>query len=131
MPSLHRFAVAGWSAAELQAHLDRLLERCGWSVPGGPAETVLDRYGKTHHRPASAMRSPWGYLAFLLRHLDPSDLAVEQRYAAEQAARKQYQLLLIFGAPCPHGQPAGDVPSPTGGILACPLCRSRSVRLDR
>lgn len=60
MPSLHRFAVAGWSAAELQNHLDRLLEQRGWSVPGGPAEAVPDRFGRIHHRQASTMRSPWG-----------------------------------------------------------------------
>lgn len=130
MPPLHRFAVAGWSAAQLQAHLDRLLAQRGWTVPGSPGETVRDRFGRAHHRPASTMRSPWGYLAFLLRHLDPSDLAGEQQHAAELAAREQYQRLLIVGSPCPHGQPAGDVPSPTRGVLACPLCRREPSTRD-
>lgn len=123
MPSLHRFAVAGWSARDLQAHLDRLLKQRGWSVPGAPAETTREHTGRVRHRPASTMRSPWGYLAYLLRHIDPTDLALEQAYAAELVAREDYQRELIFGAPCPHGQPAGDVPSPTRGVLACPMCR--------
>jgi hypothetical protein len=130
MPSLHRFAVADWTAAELQAHLDRLLEQRGWSVPGRPAETVRDRAGRTRQRPATTMRSPWGYLAFLLRHLEPADLAAEQEYAAELAAREQYQRQLIFGTPCRHGQPAGDVPSPKRGVLACPLCRHEQAGHD-
>ena len=112
MPPLHRFALAGWTARDLQAHLDRLLELRGWTVPGGPAETVRDRFGSVHHRPGTTMRSPWGYLAFLLRHLDPTDLAAEQEHAAHLAAAEQYQRQLIYGVPCPHGQPAGDVPLP-------------------
>ena len=123
MPPLHRFALAGWTARDLQANLDRLLELRGWTVPGGPAETVRDRFGSVHHRPGTTMRSPWGYLAFLLRHLDPTDLAAEQEHAAHLAAAEQYQRQLIYGVPCPHGQPAGDVPSPTRGVLACPMCR--------
>ncbi len=123
MPPLHRFALAGWTARDLQAHLDRLLELHGWSVPGGPAETVRDRFGSVHHRAGTTMRSPWGYLAFLLRHLDPTDLAGEHEHAAHLAAREQYQRQLIHGVPCPHGQPAGDIPSPTRGVLACPMCR--------
>ena len=71
VPPLHRFAVAGWSARTLQTHLDRLLGQRGWTVPGTPAATERDRSGHTHHRPATEMRSPWGYLAHLLRQLDP------------------------------------------------------------
>lgn len=123
MPPLHRFALAGWTARDLQAHLDRLLELHGWTVPGGPAETVRDRFGSVHHRPGTTMRSPWGYLAFLLRHLDPTEIAAEQEHAAHLAAAEQYQRQLIYRAPCPHGQPAGDVASPTRGVLACPMCR--------
>ena len=123
MPSLHRFALAGWTARGLQTHLDRLLELRGWTVPGGPGETVRDRFGSVHHRPETTMRSPWGYLAFLLRHLDLADLMAEQEHAAHIAACEQYQRQLIYGVPCPHGQPAGDVASTTRGVLACPMCR--------
>lgn len=89
MAPLHRFAVIGWTARDLQTHLDRLLKQRGWTVPGRPAETERDRSGTTVHRPASTMRSPWGYLAFLLRHLDPSDLAIEAAHTAELAARER------------------------------------------
>lgn len=127
MAPLHRFAVTGWTARTLQTHLDRLLKQRGWTVPGRPAETVHVRFGTTVHRPASTMRSPWGYLAFLLRRLDPSDLAVEQAHTAELAAREHYQRQLIHGTPCPHGQPAGNTPSPARGVLACALCRRERV----
>jgi hypothetical protein len=123
MPSLHRFAVQGWTARDVQVHLDQLIKQRGWTVPGGPGEAVRDYTGQVHQRSASTMRSPWGYLAYLLRHLDPGDLAAEQAYAAETAAREEYQRQLVFGPPCVHGQPAGDVPSPTRGVLACLECR--------
>lgn len=127
MPSLHRYAVAGWTARELQAHLDRLLASRGWTVPGRPAELEHDSAGRRRARTATTMTSPYGYLAFLLRQIDPTDLALDQAHEAAQRATEAYQRQLIYGTPCPHGQPAGDVPSPTKGIRACPLCRRRAA----
>lgn len=123
MPSLHRFAINGWSAAQLQSHLDRLLQLHGWTVPGSPAESVEDpRPGRTSS-PPTTMRSAWGYLAFLLRQIEPSDLAAEHEYEAQLKVQDEYQRALIYGVPCSHGQPAGNQPSPNRGVLACPLCR--------
>lgn len=123
VPALHRFAVAGWSARALQRHLDRLLSERGWTVPGTPALTERDQFGNIRHRPATTLCSPWGYLAFLLRHLDPTDLIAEQRHEAALAEVDRYKLQLIFGTPCVHGQPAGNIASPNRAVLACPTCR--------
>ena len=60
-----------------QDQLDRLLADRGWTVPGRPAEVRADRAGRRYLRPASTMRSPYGYLAFLLRHLEPADLIAD------------------------------------------------------
>ncbi len=129
MPPLQRYAVAGWTARELHAHLDRLIASRGWTVPGRPAELIERDSGgqvRVRVRTATTMKSPCGYLAFLLRQIDPTDLATDQAYDAALRATEHYQRQLIYGSPCPHGQPAGDIPSPTKGIRACPLCRRQA-----
>lgn len=123
MPSLHRFAINGWSAVELQTHLDRLLQLHGWTVPGTPAESAEDAHPSQAWSSRTTMRSAWGYLAFLLRQIEPSDLAAEREYEDQLKVQDQYQRALIYGVPCSHGQPAGNQPSPHRGVLACPLCR--------
>ena len=37
---------------------------------------------------------------------------------------RAYERQLLHSTPCAHGVPAGDVPSPLHGMVACPLCRS-------
>ena len=123
MPSLHRFAINGWSAIELQTHLDRLLQLRGWTVPGTPAESAEDARQVQASSSRTTMRSAWGYLAFLLRQIEPTDLAVEREYEIHLKIQEEYQRALIYGVPCSHGQPAGNQPSPNRGVLACPLCR--------
>jgi hypothetical protein len=123
MPPLHRYAVAGWAARDVHTHLDRLVAARGWSVPGRPAATERDYTGRVRTSPATRLRSPWGYLAFLLRHLDPGDLPLEHAHKEYERAIQDYQRHLLHGAPCPHGQPGGDIPSPTKAVVACVECR--------
>ena len=71
------------------------------------------------------LSQPAAYLAHLLRAIDPADRpgALDAHIAAVEAAQRAYQRQLIAGPPCPHGQPAGNLPSPRRGQLACPACR--------
>ena len=115
MPPLPRFAAADWTASDVQNALDSLLAPRGWRVPDA----------RTPHGPDGAarsypMRSPWAYLAMLLRGLEPTDLISRRDHERELA---DYQALLRTGPECPHGQRGGDIPSPAKSILACPLCR--------
>lgn len=105
-PALHRFAQAGWTERDLERAVVDALAARGWRVP-------------------SQLAQPAAYLAALLRPLDPADRpgALDEWRAAEEAAQRAYERQLVFGPPCPHGQPAGDVPSPRYGRLACPACR--------
>ncbi len=136
MPPLQRYAVAGWTARELHAHLDRLIASRGWTVPGRPAELIERDSGgqvRVRVRKATTMKSPYGYLAFLLRQIDPTDLATDQAYDAALRATEHYQRQLIYGSPCPHGQPAGDIPLPTKGIAParCAAAKHHQTRLER
>jgi hypothetical protein len=115
MPPLTRFAAAGWTAADVQDALDSLLATRGWRVPAGRPGRGPDGAERSY-----PLRSPWGYLAMLLRGLEPTDLTARHEH---ERALADYQELLRTGPGCPHGQPGGDIPSPTKSILACPLCR--------
>jgi hypothetical protein len=105
-PTLHRFAQAGWSSRDIDRAVTDALATRGWRLP-------------------RTLRQPAAYLAHLLRALDPADRpgALDAHIAAVEAAHRAYQWQLILGPPCPHGQPAGDLPSPQYGQLACPACR--------
>lgn len=122
-PTLTRFAVAGWTHVDVVAAVEDARAARGWGrVP------KLDR--------------PWAYLATLLREVDPEDRPgdweahmdeidrLERAKRAEardyERREREYEHLRIWGPPCPHGQPAGDVPSPEFGVLACPMCRAAS-----
>ena len=105
-PTLHRFAQAGWTPRDVdRAVIDALATR-GWRLP------------RELHQPAA-------YLATLLREVDPADRpgALDEWIAQRERAQRAYERQLLHGTPCAHGAPAGDVPSPLGGIAACPLCR--------
>ena len=75
------------------------------------------------------LKQPAAYLAWLLRDVDPADRpgALDEHRAAVERAQRAYERQLVHGAPCEHGQPAGDVPSPLRGHLACPSCRAAAV----
>ncbi len=119
MPALDRFAKAGWGAADILRELDRTLAHRDWEVPSGRVSTTHS--GRKHRYP---LRCPWAYLAMLLRTLEPTDLAAERNHALRtRMAQLRYQQLRRTGPECVHGEPAGDVPSPVKGVLACPLCR--------
>src|SRR3954471_1680609 len=107
IPTLHRFAAAGWTPRDVDRAVTDALATRGWQLP------------RTLSQPAA-------YLATLLRAVDPADRpgALDAHIAAVEAAQRAYQRQLIFGPPCPHGQPAGDLPSPLRGQLACPACRA-------
>jgi hypothetical protein len=106
-PSLHRFAQAGWTPRDVDRAVTDALATRGWRLP-------------------RTLTQPAAYLAHLLRALDPADRpgALDAHIAAIEAAQRAYQRQLIVGPPCPHGQPAGDLPSPLRGHLACPACRT-------
>jgi DNA-binding transcriptional ArsR family regulator len=111
-PTLHRFAQAGWTPRDIDRAVTDALATRGWRLP-------------------RTLTQPAAYLAHLLRALDPADRpgALDAHIAAVEAAQRTYQRQLITGPPCPHGQPAGDLPSPLRGQLACPACRtSRTSR---
>ena len=123
MPALDRFARAGWTAADIQCELDEMLAARGWEVPSRRASTT--KAGRQHRYP---LRCPWGYLAMLLRTLEPTDLVAQREYdRAMRAAQLEYEQLRRSGPECLHGEPAGDRPSPSKGIRACPLCRRSSA----
>jgi len=109
-PALHRFAQADWTPQDLERAVRDALAARGWRVP-------------------RKLTQPAAYLAALLRPLDPADRpgALDELMAAEEAAQAAYERSLRFGryeGPlCPHGQPAGALPSPRRGELACPACR--------
>lgn len=109
-PALHRFAQAGWTAEDVRRAVVDALAARGWRVP-------------------ARLEQPAAYLAALLRPLDVEDRpgALDEQRAREEAAQRAYERLLVFGAPCRHGQPAGDVPSPRHGRLACPACRAAAA----
>jgi hypothetical protein len=110
-PTLHRFARAGWTAKDVERAVADSLATRGWRVP-------------------RELTQPAAYLAALLREVDPADRpgALDEHMAAVEAAQAAYERRLIHGAPCEHGQPAGDVPSPLRGNLACPACRRAAAR---
>jgi hypothetical protein len=119
MPALDRFARAGWSAVDIQLELDRRLAARGWEVPSARATTT--KTGREHRYP---LRCPWGYLAMLLRNLEPTDLDAQREHdRAMRTAKLAYEHLRRTGPECVHGEPAGNVPSPVKGIIACPMCR--------
>jgi DNA-binding transcriptional ArsR family regulator len=106
-PPLHRFAQAGWTPRDIDRAVTDALATRGWHLP-------------------REVRQPAAYLATLLRALDPADRpgALEEWMAERERAQRTYQRQLILGTPCPHGQPAGHLPSPLRGHLACPACRT-------
>jgi hypothetical protein len=106
-PPLHRFAQAGWTPRDIDRGVTDALAARGWCLP-------------------REVRQPAAYLATLLRPLDPVDRpgALDEWMAKREQAQRAYERQLITGPPCPHGQPAGHLPSPLRGQLACPACRT-------
>lgn len=106
-PPLHRFALADWTPRDIERGIaDVLATRGGWRVP-------------------RVLRSPAGYLAGLLRELDPADRpgAIDEWQDQVEREERAYRRQLDHGHPCAHGLAGGNVPSPRG-VRACPLCRS-------
>lgn len=108
-PTLSRFARAGWTARDVDLAVRDALATRGWRLP-------------------RELQQPAAYLAGLLRPLDPEDRPTvwEDELRAVEAAENAYRLQLATGAPCPHGMPAGHVPSPLRGLRACPSCRQEN-----
>lgn len=109
-PTLSRFARAGWTVRDVELAVRDVLARRGWQIP-------------------RELTQPAAYLAGLLRELDPADRPTAAEELARQLERAEdaYRLQLAHGAPCSHGRPAGDVPSPTRRLLACPECRAAAA----
>ena len=95
---------------------------------------VVDALATRGWRVPSRLEQPAAYLATLLRPLDVEDRpgALDEQLRAVEAAQAAYERSLQFGPHqgplCPHGQPAGAVPSPRYGRLACPSCRVQTVQ---
>jgi len=109
-PTLARFAREGWAAEDVELAVRDALAARGWRRP-----TVL--------------RQPAAYLAGLLRELDPADrptVLEAELAAAEAAERRFHDHLRVYGPRCPHGEPAGHIPSPLRGLVLCPQCRAGS-----
>lgn len=111
-PTLTRLARAGWTAKDVDRAIADVLAARGY--PG---------------RVPRELRQPAAYLAWLLRQVDPADRpgAVDDQLRAAERAQAAYERQLFIGTPCPHGRPAGDVPSPRHGHLACPACRAAAA----
>jgi len=112
-PLLTRFALAGWTVRDVEVGVRDALAAMGWKVP-------------------SRLDQPAAYLARVLRDVDHEDRpgALDAEMAAVEAAQRRYERQLLTGTPCQHGQPAGDVPRPHSGHLACPLCRAAAAAQD-
>jgi hypothetical protein len=112
-PTLARFARAGWTPRDVDLAVRDALGARGWRVP-------------------AALTQPAAYLAALLREVDPADRpsVLEDAHAAAMAAAaaerraNQRRWHAALRTTCPHGVPAGDVPHPLSGALACPQCRT-------
>lgn len=113
VPTLHRFAVAGWGHADVVSAVHDAMAARGW-----------------HHVPTVWRSSggPAAYLATLLRERDVEDRpgAVEAAMEEFERQSREYERLRTYGPPCPHGMPAGHVTSPRG-FVACPFCRDAEV----
>jgi hypothetical protein len=109
-PTLSRFAAAGWTPRDIDRAVADALATRGWRLP-------------------RKISQPAAYLATLLRALDPEDRpgALDEHIAALEAAQRAHERQLVFGPPCPHGHPAGNLPSPLRGHLACPACRAQKA----
>jgi hypothetical protein len=108
-PPLQRFAQAGWTPRDLERAVGDSLAARGWRLP-------------------RELKQPAAYLAALLRSVDPADRpgALDEWIAEGERAQRAYEHQLLHGAPCAHGQPAGDAISPLRGIVACALCRAQA-----
>lgn len=110
-PLLSRFARAGWTVRDVELAIRDALAARGWRVPG-------------------QLTQPAAYLAKLLRDLDeehrPSvELDAHAAAMAEAAREKRANERRWHAAlrtTCAHGVPAGDVPHPLRGDLACREC---------
>lgn len=109
---LGRFAAHGWTQRDVELACAEVLTARGWSVPRELAQ-------------------PAAFLWALLREVDPGDrpTALIEAQLAEERARREWLWQTRFSAnECPHGQPAGDLPHPIDGHLACPFCRKDNPR---
>ena len=90
---------------------------------------IRDVLTRRSWRVPRTLTQPAAYLAGLLRDLDHEDrpTAYEEHLRQLERAEDRYRLQLATGTPCPHGTPAGDVPSPTRRLLACPTCRTEAT----
>ncbi|MFP5372382.1 MAG: hypothetical protein ACLGI3_16765 [Actinomycetes bacterium] len=111
-PTLTRFAREGWTAKDVDRAAAAAMVAKGWRVV---------------HRD---LAQPAAYLATLLRDVDPADRpgAADEALAAAERAEREHRLRIARpGAErCPHGQPGGALPSPSGW-RACPSCRASAA----
>lgn len=108
LTSLHRFAAQRWTPRDVQLAIDDALRAKDWTLPG-------------------RIKRPAAYLATLLRDVDPADRpsALEEAMLAAERARRGWEWQRATGWPCEHGAPAGDIPHPASGHIACVECRAR------
>ena len=81
-PTLHRFAVAGWTPRDVDRAVTDALATRGWRLP-------------------RTLTQPAAYLAHLLHAVDPADRpgALDAHIAAVEVAQHAYERQLIVGPP--------------------------------
>ncbi len=105
MPTLARFARAGWGPRDVELAVRDVLARRSWRLPG-------------------SLQHPAAYLAKLLRELDPADRpTAAEEWAAATKRETERTWFAAMRTTCPHGVPAGHVPHPVRGVPDCPRCR--------
>jgi hypothetical protein len=125
-----------WLAGTPTSRLAPLLTpyaRAEWT-PKDVDRAVVDRLAAAGLRLPREVKNPPAYLAWLLRPLDPADrpTAAEDARRAQERAEDAWARAVAspHAERCPHGQPGGNLPSPTRQHRTCPACRAAAAEVQ-
>lgn len=107
LPAVSRFARRGWTAGTIKREIN------AW-------------YELHHSRPPFRPVNPPGWLAFVLRQLEPDD-SPDLLDAAYRLATRQLDDHGSLAA-CEHGVAGGSVQRPGQTTVPCPMCRAEARR---
>lgn len=107
LPAVSRFARKGWTAATVKREIN------AW-------------YQLHNSKPPFRPVNPPGWLAFVLRQLEPDDSPdlLDAAYRLSTRQLDDHDAL----AECEHGVAGGRVARPNEGTLPCPMCRVASMQ---